>query len=77
MCEINVIEQVRNVARTTLVADAWQRGQSLVLHGWIYGLEDGRLHDLQTSLIAGTELDQQIDQAVLAVQSRYLNGSKK
>jgi len=72
MCEINVIEQVRNVARTTLVADAWKRGQALVLHGWIYGLQDGRLHDLQTSLTSGLELDQVIEQAVLAVHSRYL-----
>ena len=63
----------RNVARTTLVADAWKRGQPLVLHGWIYGLEDGRLHDLQTALTSGPELDQVIHQAVLAVQARYLN----
>jgi len=77
MCELNVIEQVRNVARTTLVADAWKRGQALVLHGWIYGLQDGRLHDLQTSLTSGPELDQVIEQAVLAVQSRYLNKPEK
>lgn len=76
MCEINVIEQVRNVARTTLVADAWKRGQPLVLHGWIYGLEDGRLHDLQTALTSAPELDQVIHQAVLAVQARYLNASE-
>ena len=75
MCEINVIEQVRNVARTTLVADAWKRGQSLVLHGWIYGL-DGRLHDLQTALKSGPELDKVIHHAVLAVQARYLNASE-
>jgi len=68
---------VRNVARTTLVADAWKRGQALILHGWIYGLEDGRLHDLQTSLISGSELDQVIEQAVLAVQVRYQNAPKK
>ena len=76
MCEINAIEQVRNVARTTLVADAWKRGQSLVLHGWIYGLEDGRLKDLQTALKSGPELDLVIDQAVQAVHSRYLNASE-
>ena len=75
MCEINVIEQVRNVARATLVADAWKRGQSLVLHGWIYGL-DGRLHDLQTALKSGPELDKVIHHAVLAVQARYLNASE-
>jgi len=72
LCELNVIEQVRNVARTTLVGDAWQRGQPLTLHGWIYGLEDGRLQDLQTSLKEGAELDTVIAQAVTAARSRYM-----
>ncbi len=71
MCELNVIEQVRNVARTTLVSDAWKREQSLVLHGWIYGLEDGRLQDLETSLKNSAELDAVIAQAVAMAQSRY------
>jgi carbonic anhydrase len=46
LCELNVVEQVRNLARTTIVQDAWRRGQALTLHGWIYGLEDGLLRDL-------------------------------
>jgi carbonic anhydrase len=46
LCELNVIEQVSHVARTTIVQDAWQRGQPLAVHGWIYGLEDGLLRDL-------------------------------
>ncbi len=46
LCELNVIEQVVNVARTTIVRDAWERGQQLAVHGWIYGLADGRLRDL-------------------------------
>lgn len=46
LCELNVIEQVRNVARTTIVQEAWRRGQPLDLHGWIYGLADGLLRDL-------------------------------
>ena len=71
LCELNVIEQVRNVARTTLVGDAWKRGQALVLHGWIYGLDDGRLQDLQTSLKTGSEVDTVIAQAVASSQSRY------
>jgi carbonic anhydrase len=58
LCELNVIEQVRNVARTTLVGDAWRRGQSLMLHGWIYGLMDGRLQDLRVSILKDdAELD--------------------
>jgi len=46
LCELNVIEQVVHVARTTIVQDAWQRRQSLTLHGWIYGLHDGLVRDL-------------------------------
>lgn len=50
LCELNVIEQVLNVGRTTIVQSAWQRGQELVIHGWIYGLEDGLLRDLGVSI---------------------------
>jgi carbonic anhydrase len=46
LCELNVIEQVANVCRTTIVRDAWLRGQELAVHGWIYGLKDGLLRDL-------------------------------
>ncbi|MFP5461944.1 MAG: carbonate dehydratase [Gammaproteobacteria bacterium] len=46
LCELNVIEQVRNVSRTTIVRDAWERGQDVTVHGWIYGLKDGLLRDL-------------------------------
>jgi carbonic anhydrase len=50
LCELNVIEQVGNVGRTTIVQSAWQRGQELVVHGWIYGLQDGLLRDLGVSM---------------------------
>ena len=50
LCELNVIEQVVNVGRTTIVQGAWQRGQELVVHGWIYGLQDGLLRDLDVSI---------------------------
>ena len=46
LCELNVVEQVAHVARTTIVQDAWRRRQSLTLHGWIYGLSDGLVKDL-------------------------------
>jgi carbonic anhydrase len=46
LCELNVIDQAQNVARTTIVQDAWRRGQDLQLHGWIYGLKDGLISDL-------------------------------
>jgi carbonic anhydrase len=55
LCELNVIEQVRNVGRTTIVQSAWQRGQELTVHGWIYGLQDGLLRDLGCSLTGGLE----------------------
>jgi len=50
LCELNVIEQVLNVGRTTIVQGAWQRGQELGVHGWIYGLQDGLLRDLEVSI---------------------------
>ena len=50
LCELNVVEQVLNVARTTIVHSAWERGQELVIHGWIYGLQDGLLRDLGVSI---------------------------
>jgi carbonic anhydrase len=46
MCELNVIEQVKSVSHTTIVQDAWRRGQELSVHGWIYGLQDGLVNDL-------------------------------
>ena len=46
LCELNVIEQALHVCETTIVQDAWARGQALTVHGWIYGLEDGLLRDL-------------------------------
>jgi carbonic anhydrase len=48
LCELNAIEQVVNVAQTTVVQDAWTRGQPLALHGWVYGLKDGLVQDLVT-----------------------------
>ncbi len=56
MCELNVIEQVNNVCQTTVVQDAWARGQQLAVHGWIYRLQDGRLHDLRMCVTCADEL---------------------
>jgi carbonic anhydrase len=50
LCELNVVEQVVNVSQTTVVRDAWARGQSLDVHGWIYDLHDGLLRDLGVSV---------------------------
>jgi len=50
LCELNVVEQVLNVSQTTVVRDAWSRGQQLEVHGWIYDLHDGLLRDLGVSV---------------------------
>ena len=50
LCELNVIEQVANVCQTTIARDAWDRGQELTVHGWIYSLRDGLLRDLNTTV---------------------------
>ena len=50
LCEMNVIEQVGNVALSTVLQDAWARGQSVAVHGWVYGLKDGLLKNLHVSM---------------------------
>jgi carbonic anhydrase len=47
---MNVIEQVGNIAQTNMVQDAWQRGQPLAVHGWCYGLKDGKVKDLSVTM---------------------------
>ena len=56
LCELNVAEQVKNVANTTIIKNAWKRGDQLSVHGWVYGLEDGIVKDLHTTLSALEEL---------------------
>ena len=58
LCELNVKRQVRNVCHTTIVQNAWMRGQELAVHGWIYGLEDGLIKDLETSIDNPQQLDE-------------------
>ncbi len=64
LCQLNVVEQVLNVGNTTVVRDAWARGQALALHGWIYGLSDGLLHDLGITATGEAELSDAYAQAV-------------
>lgn len=56
LVELNVVEQVVNVAQTTIVQDAWERGQPLTVHGWVYGLQDGLLRDLGMNVSSADEL---------------------
>jgi carbonic anhydrase len=67
LCELNVIEQAVNVCQTTIVRDAWERGQELAVHGWIYGLQDGLLRDLNITVIGTPELASAYDAAIRAV----------
>ena len=67
LCELNVIEQARNVCRTTIVRDAWARGQELTVHGWIYGLKDGLLHDLNCSATSVETAKSNYDTAIAAL----------
>ena len=60
LVELNVVEQVVNVAQTTIVQDAWERGQPLTVHGWVYGLQDGLLRDLGVNVSGAEELAPQL-----------------
>jgi len=64
LCELNVIEQVANVCQTTIVRDAWERGQGLTVHGWVYGLQDGLLKDLNVTATDYSEARAMYDGAV-------------
>lgn len=57
LCELNVVEQVLNASQTTVVQTAWERGQELAVHGWIYGLQDGLLRDLNIHLTSQADLE--------------------
>ncbi len=67
LCELNVIEQVSNVCRTSIVADAWARGQPLAVHGWIYGIHDGLLRDLNTTATSADEAASAYSNALAAL----------
>ena len=64
LCELNVLEQAANVCDTTVVRDAWARGQPLAVHAWIYGLHDGLLRDLGFAVGKPDEADRVLDTAV-------------
>lgn len=72
LCELNVLEQAINVARTTMVRDCWARDQALTVHGWIYGLKDGLLRDTGFIVSANDEIDALATQSLDALRSRYV-----
>ncbi len=71
ICELNVIEQVTGVSRTTIVQDAWKRGQNLSVHGWIYDIADGLLRDLSVTV---TTADEVAPSVAAAVAHRFAQG---
>ena len=72
LCELNVLEQALNACRTTVVQDAWERGQTVEVHGLVYGLADGLLQDLRMSATSLEQAEQAHRQALEAVRDRYL-----
>jgi carbonic anhydrase len=69
LCELNVIEQASNVCQTTIVRDAWERGQALTVHGWVYGLKDGLIRNLGLSVSSAAEFEAQYGAALTAITS--------
>ncbi|MBA3805007.1 MAG: carbonic anhydrase, partial [Acidobacteria bacterium] len=64
LCELNVIEQVLSVSQTTIIQNAWEHGQEIAVHGWIYGLQDGLLRELNICITGRTEILVAYDNAV-------------
>jgi carbonic anhydrase len=72
LCELNVIEQVANVCQTSIARDAWERGQELHVHGWIYGIKDGLLRDLGMTISDFREATPVYQEALAKLSARRL-----
>lgn len=70
LCELNAIEQALNVAQTTVLRDAWERGQNVRIHAWVYGLKDGLVRDLKMSVSSTKDLDEAYSTALKTVTNR-------
>lgn len=66
LCELNVIEQVHNVCNTSILQQAWRRGQDIAVHGWIYGIHDGRLNDLNVTISSADDVEPVFGSALAA-----------
>ena len=69
LCELNAIEQCMNIAHTTVMQDAWARGQKVTLHAWCYGIKDGVVHDLHMDLGSNESLATTYKAAIEAVRT--------
>ena len=72
LCELNVVEQALNACQTTVVQDAWARDQSVVVHGWVYGLHNGLLKDLSFTVNSMDDVAPAYQRALLALKLRHL-----
>ncbi|MBS0226409.1 MAG: carbonate dehydratase [Proteobacteria bacterium] len=68
LCELNVLEQVTNVCKTTIVQDAWARNQPLAIHGWVYTLRDGIVHDLGVSVTSNADIAREYPAALARIR---------
>jgi len=71
LCELNVVEQALNACQTTIVQDAWARGQQIVVHGWFYRLSNGLLQDLKMTVEDPALMQETYERAAAAVRARY------
>jgi carbonic anhydrase len=71
LVELNVVEQALNVCQTTIVQDAWQRGQQVVVHGWVYGLHNGLLEDLSMTVAGSYDVVPAYERALALVRERH------
>ncbi len=71
MCELNVLEQALNVCRTTVVQSAWERGQSVTVHGWVYGLHNGLIEDLSMTVDTAESVLTAFNEALQALKARF------
>ncbi len=76
LCELNVLEQCLNVCQTTVVQDAWARGQEVVVHGWVYGLHNGLINDMRMSVASAEALAGVYEQALDDLRRRYADRSQ-
>ncbi|WMW79244.1 carbonate dehydratase [Undibacterium cyanobacteriorum] len=72
LCELNVIEQVVNVCQTTIIQDAWERGQEVAVHGWVYGIQDGLLSELGMTITSPQMLAPHLERSM----TKYTSAEK-
>jgi carbonic anhydrase len=73
LCELNVLEQALNVCQTTVVQDAWAKGQTVSVHGWVYGLNNGLINDLCMTTDSAQGVENAYEQALSSLKARYMH----